>query len=108
MRHSRQGSMAHSTKQLDSPARKIPRDPHEDARDVARRKTNTKAFLKSTGIDTQALPERSAFTLCRMPCSSPRVDAARAIVDEQRWSVSCRQHLLRGSRVTGLLRTARS
>ena len=29
------------------PARKIPRDLHEDARDVARRKTNTKAFLKS-------------------------------------------------------------
>ena len=66
--------MAHSTKQLDSPARKIPRDPHEDARDVARRETNTKAFLKSTGIDTQALQERSAershVTLCRMPCSS--------------------------------------
>jgi len=29
------------------PARKIPRDLHEDARDVARRKMNTKAFLKS-------------------------------------------------------------
>ena len=29
------------------PARKIPRDIHEDARDVARRKMNTKAFLKS-------------------------------------------------------------
>ena len=28
-------------------ARKIPRDLHEDARDVARRKMNTKAFLKS-------------------------------------------------------------
>jgi transposase len=30
-----------------APARKIPRDLHEDARDVARRKMNTKAFLKS-------------------------------------------------------------
>jgi Transposase DDE domain len=29
------------------PARKIPRDLHEDARDVARRKMDTKAFLKS-------------------------------------------------------------
>ena len=29
------------------PARKIPRDLHEDARDVARRKIDTKAFLKS-------------------------------------------------------------
>jgi transposase len=29
------------------PARKIPRDLHENARDVARRKMNTKAFLKS-------------------------------------------------------------
>ena len=29
------------------PARKIPRDLHEDARDVARRKMKTKAFLKS-------------------------------------------------------------
>jgi transposase len=29
------------------PARKVPRDLHEDARDVARRKMNTKAFLKS-------------------------------------------------------------
>jgi transposase len=29
------------------PSRKIPRDLHEDARDVARRKMNTKAFLKS-------------------------------------------------------------
>ena len=30
-----------------APARKIPRDLHEDARDVARRKMSTKAFLKS-------------------------------------------------------------
>src|SRR5512138_2541558 len=30
-----------------APARKIPRDVHEDARDVARRKMSTKAFLKS-------------------------------------------------------------
>ena len=29
------------------PARKVPRDLHEDARDVARRKMDTKAFLKS-------------------------------------------------------------
>ena len=29
------------------PARQIPRDIHEDARDVARRKMKTKAFLKS-------------------------------------------------------------
>jgi len=30
-----------------APARKVPRDLHEDARDVARRKMDTKAFLKS-------------------------------------------------------------
>ena len=30
-----------------NPREKIPRDLHEDARDVARRKMNTKAFLKS-------------------------------------------------------------
>jgi transposase len=32
------------------PARKIPRDLHEDARDVARRKMKTKAFLKSRDL----------------------------------------------------------
>ncbi len=30
-----------------SPARQVPRDLHEDARDVARRKMKTKAFFKS-------------------------------------------------------------
>ena len=31
----------------EEPARNIPRDLHEDARDLARRKMDTKAFLKS-------------------------------------------------------------
>ncbi len=31
----------------DQPSRRLPRDVHEDARDVARRKMKTKAFLKS-------------------------------------------------------------
>jgi hypothetical protein len=36
-----------SVRSKPSAARKIPRDVHEDARDVARRKMNTKAFLKA-------------------------------------------------------------
>src|SRR6476620_6422046 len=40
-------STAMSVYSRPSAARKIPREIHEDARDVARRKMNTKAFLKS-------------------------------------------------------------